>query len=141
MPNLWPVRVVICPCGADHSQDKNPTGLFYVSVADGPRFNVIAGPYAEHTAALADVEDARQVAEEEDLRAAFYAFGTVRIPRGADGSEFNKPGILNDRLVAWRARRAEETAAVLRQASKRPRKTPVRRKANAPHPNRTDEEK
>lgn len=71
--------------------DDKP-GPYYVTVKreDG-KFRLLAGPYAEHKDALADVDMARKIAEELDRRAIWYAFGTARMKDGYD-----KPGILND---------------------------------------------
>lgn len=89
-----------CPCGADHATDA-PGSVYFVSVIDGPRRGLLAGPYETHGQALEDVEAVRAVAEEADPRAAFYAFGTAR----ADGDPFaSRPGVLNEKLAQVKAR-------------------------------------
>lgn len=62
--------------------DTKP-GEYYVSVIDGPRRALLVGPFTnDHQAALDMVEQVRRKAEELDPRAAFYAFGTTRLPGG-----------------------------------------------------------
>jgi hypothetical protein len=62
---------------------ENPTcpgtGRFYVTVVDGPRVGFLLGPYPEHETALANVRRGNRLANDADPRAAFYAFGTVRV--------------------------------------------------------------
>lgn len=65
-------------------------GNYYVSVADGPKFNTLLGPFKTHKKALAMVEPVRQKAEDLNPRAFFYAFGTVKM-----ADDFTKPGLLN----------------------------------------------
>lgn len=65
---------------------------FYVTVKDGPKFGLLAGPFPEHQQAIDTVDRTRVEAEKCDPKAVFYAFGTAKAP---DGS---KIGILNDRL-------------------------------------------
>ena len=66
---------------------------FYVSVVDGPRKGLLAGPYSAHQEALDMVSRVREMAYKVDVRAVFYAFGTCKTPPGYD-----KPGVLNDLL-------------------------------------------
>lgn len=68
-------------------------GSYYVSVVDGGRFNVLAGPYGTHKEAIAMVDPTRAIANELDARSHFYGFGTVRMKDG-----YNKPGMLNKYL-------------------------------------------
>ncbi len=69
-------------------------GAYYVSVADGGRVARLLGPFEnDHAAALAMVDKVRAKAEELDPRAAFYAFGTVRLPN--DDSVPIRAGSLN----------------------------------------------
>ncbi len=65
---------------APQTADLRP-GNYYVSVVDGPRFAVLAGPYPAHQTALDLVERVREVAIDADPRAHFYSFGTVRMPK------------------------------------------------------------
>lgn len=56
------------------------TGNYYVSVMDGPRYALLLGPFGEHATALDAVTSVREHAEKIDPKAAFYAFGTCRLP-------------------------------------------------------------
>jgi hypothetical protein len=65
-------------------------GSYYVSAVDGPNWWRMAGPYASHAAALANVNKALHIADKHAGRAWFMKWGTVRMPDG-----FNEPGRLN----------------------------------------------
>jgi len=65
---------------------------FYVSVIDGPRFNLLAGPFRTHQEALGMVEKTRTEGEKHDPRAHFYGFGTVKMKDG------HREGFLNQYL-------------------------------------------
>lgn len=65
---------------------------FYVSVVDGPKFALLAGPFRSHQEALDLVRKASDEAEKHDPRAVFYAFGTVKMMNGY------RDGILNQYL-------------------------------------------
>ena len=65
-----------------------PVGNYYVTAIDGPAWWKMAGPYATHADALADVDKARGIADKHDGRAWFMAWGTARI-------ESTTPGNLN----------------------------------------------
>lgn len=84
----------------DHQTAQQPDtkpGAYFVSVVDGPRVGLIAGPFVDdHAAALAMVDKARSVAEDADRRAVFYAFGTVRLDH--DHPRAQRPGTLNHLL-------------------------------------------
>lgn len=80
----------LCSCGADHIEGAN----YYVSVVDGPRSALLAGPFGSHVKALFAVDEVRRVVEEADPWAWFYSFGTV-----AMASDYAKPGRLNGRVV------------------------------------------
>ena len=67
--------------------------MYYVSVIDGPRYGLLAGPYSTHKEALAMVDVVREVAQKVNTQAVFYAFGTCKTPVG-----YVKSGILNDLL-------------------------------------------
>jgi hypothetical protein len=54
--------------------------VFYVSVMDGRRKGVLLGPYETHREALDNVAQGRELANEADPRASFYAFGTCSAP-------------------------------------------------------------
>lgn len=74
--------------------DSKP-GAYFVSVVRGDGdWRPILGPFLnDHAKALGLVDAARKKAEELDPRAAWYGFGTVRVPL----SEPNcmRPGMLN----------------------------------------------
>lgn len=62
--------------------------MFYVSVIDGPRIGdaievkrmgLLAGPYQTHQEALDTVDAVRKIADEINVWAHFYAFGTVKL--------------------------------------------------------------
>ncbi len=72
----------------------NPRGTnYYVSVIDGPRFELLAGPFSTHIEACEWVDRAKEEAHRVDSRSVFYAFGTT-----AMRPEYRKPGRLNDLL-------------------------------------------
>lgn len=72
----------------------NQLGSYYVSVIDGKRVGRLLGPFEnDHAGALAMVDKVRVKAEELDPRAAFYAFGTIRLPN--DDSVPIRAGLLN----------------------------------------------
>lgn len=66
---------------------------YYVSVIDGARRSLLAGPYPTHTAALAAVDATNRIACDIDPRAHWYAFGTASLPAGS-----GRVGTLNARL-------------------------------------------
>jgi hypothetical protein len=65
---------------------------FYVSVVDGGRVGLVAGPFKTHEEAQGMVETARKKACELDPWADFYAFGTVKTVNGW------RRGVINDHL-------------------------------------------
>lgn len=65
-------------------------GSYYVSVKRGNDTRLLAGPYPEHAAALADVESVTRIACELDPKVWFDSFGTVRM-----AADYKEPGILN----------------------------------------------
>ena len=71
--------------------DQRP-GFYYVSVRDGGRTGLLAGPFAKHAEAILLVDEARRVAEQVNDRAPFYWFGTCRSEKDLG------PGKLNERL-------------------------------------------
>ena len=81
----------LCSCGEQflHEHGQN----FYVSVIDGRKTGLLAGPFTTHAEALRLLPDTKAIAQEVDYKSAFYAFGTVsmKIP-------YCKSGILNDFL-------------------------------------------
>jgi hypothetical protein len=74
--------------------DPQP-GHYYVSVIDGGRRGLIAGPWPTHAEALAAVDTVRAIACDVEPRAHFYAFGTARY----DKSLTPVAGALNCELV------------------------------------------
>jgi hypothetical protein len=73
--------------------DTKP-GPYYVTARDAGRYHVMAGPYADHAAALADVQRARDIAYEHDGRAWFMAWGTARIEDSDRIGTLNKLGLI-----------------------------------------------
>ena len=65
---------------------------FYVSIKDGKRFALVAGPFQDHQEALDMVQIARQKGEELDTMSIFYAWGTVKMSNGY------REGLLNQKL-------------------------------------------
>lgn len=51
--------------------------FYFVSVVDGRRKALLAGPYLTHDEALLQVAKVSRLAEEADPRSAWYAFGTA----------------------------------------------------------------
>ncbi len=65
---------------ADQQPDDQP-GDYFISAIDGHRHALVSGPYVnDHAAALRDVAECRQLLEDVDPKASFYAFGTCRLP-------------------------------------------------------------
>ena len=85
---------VLCECGERH----HPGANYYVSVIDGKRWRCLAGPFRTHSDALSMVPATCDKANELDVRAAFYAFGTV-----AMAQDYTEPGFLNEHLGLVRA--------------------------------------
>ena len=73
--------------------EKHAGGNYYVSVVDGSRVGLLAGPFPLHRIALEWVDRAKAKAEEVNSRAFWYAYGTVSMKDG-----YNKPGVLNELL-------------------------------------------
>ena len=66
-------------------QPDTTPGDYFVSVVDPRstggtgRMGLLSGPYRNHAAALADLEEVKRKAQDVDRWAVFYAFGTVRL--------------------------------------------------------------
>lgn len=73
--------------------DTRP-GPYYVSAIDAGKVHTMAGPYAEHAAALADVDRACRIASDIDGRAWFMAWGTVRLDGSDRVGTLNKHGLI-----------------------------------------------
>lgn len=65
---------------------------FYVSVVDGKRFAVVAGPFRTHPEALSMVDSAIEAGHKVDPKSHFYAWGTVKMKNG------HREGKLNTQL-------------------------------------------
>lgn len=83
-----------CSCGKKHKANE----AFYVSVVDGGRVALLAGPFRKHEDAIARVEEVRVIGEKLDRRAVFYAFGTVGKEMPPDTMPGLTSGSLNDKL-------------------------------------------
>lgn len=82
----------LCTCGAQHHPGSN----YYVSVLDGDRHVLAAGPYSTHAQALGMVAPVNRLVQAKydyQGRAAWYAFGTVAMKPG-----YRVPGKLNAEL-------------------------------------------
>lgn len=75
--------------------DPRP-GRYYVSVIDGPRWGLLAGPYPQHQQALDLICLVKRLAQDVDPWGAFYAYGTCRV---RDGQPDLGPGRLNHLLA------------------------------------------
>lgn len=85
---------VACIPRCDMQPVDSKPGMYYVTVIDGARVGRLLGPFKnDHAAALSMVDKVRAKAEELDPRAAFYAFGTCRIP--GDDTVPIRAGLLN----------------------------------------------
>lgn len=73
--------------------DTRP-GPYYVSAIDAGKTYTMAGPYADHASALADVDRARDIASDHDGRAWFMSWGTVRIEGSDRVGNLNKHGMI-----------------------------------------------
>lgn len=72
-------------CGCEVGAHADSTLLFYVSCCKeigGPSL-ILLGPFPDHAAALARVNDANRFAEAADSWAAFYHYGTCSAEPGA----------------------------------------------------------
>lgn len=77
-----------------NQQPDNKPGAYYVSVAKGGDWRPLLGPFVnDHAGALAMVDAARKKAEELDVKACWYSYGTVRVD--IDSSDLPPKGILN----------------------------------------------
>lgn len=70
--------------------DMDTTKHFYVSVVDGRRVGLLAGPFGTHQEALDLVGNAKKLAQEADPFACFYAYGTLSLSTGKRKGIFNK---------------------------------------------------
>jgi hypothetical protein len=66
---------------ANRSSPDDRPGWYYVTIRDGPRHGLLAGPFKDdHPAALAMVDQVRKIAQAVNSRAVFAAFGTSWSP-------------------------------------------------------------
>ena len=65
--------------------------MYYVVVANGPRYTVLAGPYQTNKEALAMMDKVRRVAYRINPMTVFYTFDACRL------IGYNKPGLFNRR--------------------------------------------
>jgi hypothetical protein len=63
---------------------------YYVSVIDGPRYALLAGPFRTHEQALSLVDKTRDIACKVDPKGWFYAYGTVKMINGHRTGSLNK---------------------------------------------------
>ena len=63
---------------------------FYVSIVDGPRFALMAGPFRTHQEALNLVDKANDIGREIDPASHFYGWGTVKMANGYRTGRLNK---------------------------------------------------
>lgn len=75
---------------------------FYVSVRDGERAGLLAGPFPTRTVALRWVQPTKEVACARNDRARWYAFGTCSSPAWTGPGRLNGPlGLAHCRVRAW----------------------------------------
>jgi hypothetical protein len=75
-------------------QPDTKPGNYYVTIHDGARFGLLAGPFRDdHQTAIDLVARCQDLAIQLDPWAHFHAFGTARIDY-----DYGKPGKLNARL-------------------------------------------
>lgn len=65
-----------------HTATRKEGHEYFVSVQDGEKYAVLAGPYETHDEALHTVTDVRRLAVSRDPRSPWYAFGTCSAPVG-----------------------------------------------------------
>lgn len=68
-------------CGVSACRYHDSDSIFYVTVVDGRRVGFLLGPYTTHQQAIDNVARGRDLANDADPRAAFYAFGTSSLKR------------------------------------------------------------
>lgn len=80
--------------GHDAANPDHRPGPYFVSAIDGSEAYIMAGPYGTHAQALADVDRARQIADQHDRRAWFMAWGTCRIEGSDRVGSLNQHGLI-----------------------------------------------
>lgn len=63
---------------------------YYVSIVDGEKFALMAGPFQNHQEAIDMVEKAQDKGNQLDSRAWFYGWGTVKMANGYYEGRLNK---------------------------------------------------
>lgn len=88
--------------------DTQP-GEYYVSCRNGSRYALLLGPFTnDHAGALAMVDKVTEKAHQLDGRAAFYSFGTCRLP--ADDTLPIRAGKLNEFFGLPTGKASQKTA-------------------------------
>lgn len=99
-------------------------GSYYVSALDERGHYIMAGPYATHSAALADVALAQLIASRygsDGSKGAWMRWGTLRYPDGnAEPGRLNKHGLF-ERYAADQLERQRECEARAARKSKKTR--------------------
>lgn len=77
-----------------NQQPDSKPGAYYVSVMRGAEYRLLLGPFIDdHAGALAMVAPVTAKAQELDVKACWYAFGTCRLDN--DGVALLRSGSLN----------------------------------------------
>ncbi len=74
----------VCSCAPGAHANDSAGSAYYVTIQDAGRSAFVAGPYASHGEAEADLELVRNLGEALDPRAVWYAWGTARADAGTD---------------------------------------------------------
>ena len=67
---------------------------WYVVAANGPHYNLLAGPYQTHGEALAMLDKVRRVAYRISPMTVFYTFSTCRVVGCSKPGLFNRCGLI-----------------------------------------------
>lgn len=79
----------------DSTKTDDRPGFYYVSLIDGDKFALLAGPYMSHGEALKMVNTAKDAAYSvNSAQCAFACFGTCRLETNAGAGILNKYGKL-----------------------------------------------
>lgn len=75
--------------------DTKPGPYYVTAIIDGDAtIYPMAGPYADHASALADVQRCRDIAISVDRKAIWAAFGTCRTPTYSHPGKLNQLGLM-----------------------------------------------
>jgi len=81
----------------DSTEIDDRPGFYYVSIIDGNRFALLAGPYTSHGEALDMVRTAKDIAYlANPTQCAFAGFGTCRLESSAGLGTLHKLGIMSE---------------------------------------------